>query len=535
MKKSFGRRIAKILGIAAAVVLVLIGGVFIYFKAQSTVKVSTKPGALGELTMEEKLEDFSYMYQILEENHPYFEVEKRKTGYDWLDHKGDFESWIKATKDNKDYYNTIGRILYLVQNGHTNMISPEMFNDYRKMYSGIQNNAWKTVLNNETVVEKYETWEEIIQSKSSIIPLDFKYIEGNYIVTNPSFINEDILKQHNIPKYSILKAVDGVDIDEYIKSIMDKKFLKFDNKRSKLKASKLTIPCLEGKNIILTFLTPEGEKTEIAIKGIEYIAPKNSNMAEPEKLYDTAIIEKDKLAYIKVGSFSSFYVDKDRAGIYKFFEEVKDYSNLVIDIRGNGGGSENYYTQNLVPPLIDKKLEASYYMVFRDGEYIKPFLMSRGIFGKPIHAIPEGLKYPAEIESGFSSFVTSFKEVSPRNPVGFKGKIYLLVDDYVYSSAESLAAFAKATGFATIVGTRTGGDGIGIDPGIFALPNSGLIVRFPLEMGLNPDGTSSEEIRTDPDVYAEQTYDDYIKYNEYKGGIINPYDTVLNKVIEIME
>ena len=532
MKKSFRKRIGKILGIAVLIALMLVGGIFIYIKTQATVKVTTKTGALHELTIEEKLEDFNYIYKVLKENHPYFEVEKRKTGYDWLEHKGDFENWIKATNNNKDYYRTIERILYLVQNGHTNIILPEMYDEYRKLYSGIGNNAWSNVLNDEDVAIKYEEWKKIIDGKSSVIPLSFKYIEGSYIVTNPSLINEDILKKYNIPKYSMLKDIDGVNIEDYINSIMDKKFLKFDNKRSKLKASSLSIPCQEGKSMQLTFLTPDGKIVERNLQGIEYVAPKRS-MTGPEKLYETAVIENGKLAYIKVSSFSAFYVEKDREGIYKFFEEVKDYPNLIIDIRGNGGGSENYYTRNLVSPLIDKKLEANFYMVFRDGDYIKPFMKSRGMFAKSIDSIPNGLMYPEEINKDFSAFIPSTREISPKDSVGFKGKIFLIVDDYVYSSAESFAVFAKATGFATIVGTRTGGDGIGIDPAICALPNSGLIIRFPLEMGLNPDGTSNEETHTDPDIYAEQTYEDFIKYNEYKGEIINPYDTVMNKVIEM--
>lgn len=534
MKKSIGKRIVKILGIAALVTLLIIGGAFIHYNTRSTVEVMTKAGLLQELTTEEKLEDFNYMYKILEENHPYFEVEKRKTGYDWLAHREDFESWIRAAGNNLEYYNTIERILYLVQNGHTNIIRPESYDDYRRLYIGINNNAWKSVLNNEGVAAKYEGWKEIIKSKNVVIPLAFKYIEGNYVVTKPSFVYEDILMKHGIPKYSILKAVNGVKIDDYVKSIMDRRLLKYDSKRSKLKASSLSIPCRKGEEVKLTFLTPEGKILEKTITGIEY-APGISSMSDVEKLYHTAIIEKDKLAYIMVESFSAFNVEKDRAGIYEFYRDIKDYPYLIIDIRGNGGGSENYYTQNLVPPLIDRKLEADFYMAFRDGEYIKPFLTSRIIITKSIKNIPEGLNYPEEIKSGFSAFLPSSREISPRDPVGFKGRIFLLVDDYVYSSAESFAAFAKAAGFATIVGTRTGGDGIGIDPAIFALPNSGLVIRFPLEMGLNPDGTSNEETSTEPDIYVEQTYEDFINYNEYKGGLINPYDTVINKVIEMIK
>lgn len=70
-EKSIGKRIAKILVIAAAVITVIVGGIFIYFKTQLTVEVKTKTGALHELTIEEKLEDFNYMYKILKENHPY--------------------------------------------------------------------------------------------------------------------------------------------------------------------------------------------------------------------------------------------------------------------------------------------------------------------------------------------------------------------------------------------------------------------------------------------------------------------------------
>lgn len=526
------KRIAKILGIIAAIVLVLAGGIFIYYKTQIEVKTSAKPGGLKELTLEEKLEDFNYMYKILKENHPYLETEKRKTGYDWLAHKQEFEDWIRNTKNNQEFYYAIDRMLYLVQNGHTDLIGPESYWEYSRLYSGVTSGAWNSVINDSNVAEKYKSWEKIINYRKTLLPLGFNYIEGNYVVTNPSFINENILNKYSIPEYSILKSVDGTNIDEYLKSIMDKKFLTYDYKRGKLKASWLTIPCDEGKTMKLEFAAPDGKTIERAVQGVEYIPPKG-NGQKPDKLYDTAIIEEGKTAYIKVSSFSSFYVDKDRDGIHKFYEQIKDYPNLIIDIRGNGGGSENYYTENLVPPLLNKSLKASFYMVFRNGDYIKPFMRSKGIFAESVKKIPDNLSYPEEIKKEFSTFISSTREISPKNSVGFKGRIFLLVDSYVYSSAESFAVFAKSTGFATIVGTRTGGDGIGVDPAVVSLPNSGLLVRFPMEMGLNPDGTSNEETHTEPDVYVEQSYGDFIKYVESKGEMINPYDTVLNKVLEM--
>ncbi|MEM9857720.1 MAG: S41 family peptidase [Bacteroidota bacterium] len=83
--------------------------------------------------------------------------------------------------------------------------------------------------------------------------------------------------------------------------------------------------------------------------------------------------------------------------------------------------------------------------------------------------------------------------------------MYLLVNHNVYSSSELLAYFFKATSFGKVVGEQTGGDGIGTDPIILALPNSGIIIRFTGEMGLNPNGSANEEKKTVPDIWLETT------------------------------
>jgi C-terminal processing protease CtpA/Prc len=527
MKKKVFKIILSVIGI----LFVIIAAGFVYFRAVGHVKTEVKPGTLTELTAEQKLEDFDYMYNILKDNHPYFEVESRKTGYNWLNREEEFKKWILDTENNQEYYNTIERILNLIQNGHTDIIEPDSYADYVKLYKGLNNKAWADVLSDKNVSEKYKVWSSNISKVTVNIPINFKYIEGNYIAVN--YNNTDIYSTYNIPEYSILEKVDGVNIDDYIKTIMDKKFLTYDYSRNKVKASNLVIPCEIDKGLKLVLKTPGGKRLEKYIKSeIQHNYQGKGNM--PDKVYETEIIKDKTAAYLKVSSLSAFYVDKDREGIHNFLEKVKDYPYLIIDIRGNGGGSEQYYIQNIIAPLTDKTLKTSFYMAFRPGDYIKHFMVSRGIIAESIKKLPEGLNYPPELKTNFSKFLYAEKNIEPQDSVGFKGKIYLLVDDYVYSSAESFAAVAKSTGWAKLVGTYTGGDGIGIDPAIFALPNSGLIVRFPLEMGLNPDGTSNEEKHTAPDIYAEQTYSDFVKYQEYwktNRGIINPYDTVINKVL----
>lgn len=52
----------------------------------------------------------------------------------------------------------------------------------------------------------------------------------------------------------------------------------------------------------------------------------------------------------------------------------------------------------------------------------------------------------------------------------FHGKIWVLVDEYCYSATDALVWFCKETGFATVVGTKTGGNGKGAQPYMMALP-----------------------------------------------------------------
>lgn len=58
--------------------------------------------------------------------------------------------------------------------------------------------------------------------------------------------------------------------------------------------------------------------------------------------------------------------------------------------------------------------------------------------------------------------------------------------------------FCKNSGFATLVGTTTNGDGGVADPLLLALPNSGLLIRFSIFYGLNADGAGNEATGTTP-------------------------------------
>lgn len=374
-------------------------------RAESGVTSQAEPASKGreQLTLEQKLEDFGYMYNILKENYPFFQVNKRLYNVDWLTKRDVYESLIKSSSSDESFLAYLNIILRDLHNGHTGILSNNLYIKLRMIYQDLVKGD-----------SSYSKWYEVLE-------------------------NEKALKRYGL------------------------------NQNSPKTDSKI------NDNFTVT------------------------NNVRTEKL-------TNKVAYIGIKSLDTNCIEGDSKIIASFFNKIKDFKALVIDIRGNGGGDDRYWSDNIVSMLTDKDLNCNWYNLYRGGKYAEPFIFARtgSKYDKlpPVSDLINGkLKaYPTEIESDFKYYTTGGKIVKSKKYVDYKGDIYLLVDRGVYSSAEMFAAFSKDTGFAALVGETTGGDGIGMDPILCVLPNSGYILRFPSIMGLNSEGICNEEFKTRPDV-----------------------------------
>ncbi len=542
MRKGLIKGLLKSLGILLVLALILAFTLYTQLW-NASVSVFIQNDATLPLTSEQRVEDFNYLFQILEESYPYFQVKERQYGIKWFQMKDEFTGKILEAQNDQEFYATLEEFLTLLQNGHTNIIAPgREYEEDSALYKGPH--PWSQVYNHPKVKERYAYWESIIpQYDPPTLPISFRYLEGNYYAYRNLINPERTTDELGMPLGSQLLKVDDSPVEQYITGLITQRRLIYDTVRQKYKLSRFSIRT--EKDTALTFLLPSGEEKTKVFK--PYISDPlgQAEYILPEHLYTTEILEEGRLAYLKLPSLASSYVNKDREGLRAFFTEIKDYSALLIDIRGNGGGSTRYWMENILPPLTQVPLTTKNYLLFRDSDYIKPFIKHKTFVSymglKPLSQlsfVKSSPGYYFDEDKGF--FQELEYGIKPSNPVGFKGRILLLVDDYVYSSAEAFAVFAKATGWATLIGTRTGGDGIGFDPVPVVLPNSGLVVRFPADMGLNPDGSINEEVATEPDIYVEPSYEDYIKVVEdiiKASGELSvkeslPYDTVLRKAVE---
>lgn len=222
---------------------------------------------------------------------------------------------------------------------------------------------------------------------------------------------------------------------------------------------------------------------------------------------ETEILEPGKTAYVFIDTFDYECMETDRQILRPFYEKIMDYDNLIIDITNNLGGSMRYFDELVVAPLAGETLTVPTYQLLKGGENNRTFLrMEEGIESglyRSVSELPVLPKLNREDAADCDWFLREDYTVEPTGN-GFDGKIWLLVSENNYSSSEYAAMFSKASGFATLVGRKTGGDGIGTDPVYLILPNSGLVVQYSPMYGVTADGTGSEECGTVPDIVSPE-------------------------------
>lgn len=348
-----------------------------------------------QLTKEEKIEDFEYMFKTIEEAYPFLEANKRVNNVDWIANKEEYLEKIKNTKNDKEFIEAITQILSELNNDHTHLINSKELYDFFK--SGYNQTGWYDFFDDEKVLSRYNS------------------MEGNTQNTKEPMVKKDVI----------------------VRDVVDKKI------------AYMYLPQMYGVY---------GE-----------------------------ITEKD--------------IESDMKIIGDYINTLEDYKALIIDIRGNSGGDDKYW-RSIVSKIISDDIENKGYLAFRSNNKImKDYVDKREIRVDSIDNLPKELleNAPKEIMTDFSEFMESTVVIESDNSSKFKGNIYLLVDDTVYSSSESFSIFCKDSGFATLIGEKTGGDGGGIDPILFDLENSGLIIRMASDMYLTGQGICNEEFKTKPD------------------------------------
>jgi len=464
------------------------------------------PNHPSNMGVEEWLEDFDSFYNFIEKNYPYIWLKERTHNYNWLDLKPIYESRIKNATSDEEFLGILFDAVQALQNRHTQIeypaLMPQYYSEFKDWYplneifsEEVVNYSyyWKPLYENCFEKKYHESFEALIV-----------YEKGEYIINN----SEPWAEFYGTGLKVV--AVNGEPIDEAVKGCYDQDYLDWDFQRNKHYLWMIS-PRDFGQNAEFTIRNSTGYESNVTFGTI----PKYSlsPYSYPDNMIDTQIWEDKNASYIFIKNFVLEYINPYIGEIINFYHQIEDYDYLIIDIRGNPGGNYASWINAIVKPLIKDQKRFELYLAYRTDEYSNTFREAMGITNQ----VSKGsfAYLPPEVYSDEFEVYDYEHIITPTYEVNFNGEIILLTDNVVYSAAEAFTLFCKQTGFATIYGTTSGGDGIMEFPTYYALPNSKLVICITSALGLDHTGHASEEIRTQPDFYYESTFNNHTELIDY--------------------
>jgi C-terminal processing protease CtpA/Prc len=408
------------------------------------------------ISVERKIAGLSLVWQEVNYSFAYF---GRLADLDW---DSEFETAIGrvlATSSDRDYIREVQRFVALLGEAHTNV---EPGRTYRSTHGGHP-------------------------------ALELEEIERQAVVVNTSGELADA-----IPVGSVILAVDGTDVAEYLRaevfpfmSASTEHYLWRQSIRGdRWRAVGLLVGDV-GSEVVLEIETPQEVHRTVTVERlpvgaeIDWVRPGRRSVPplEFEQL-------DDHILYFALNTFNTPDV------VTAFEEHLDDLETakaVILDIRGNGGGNSGH-GWNIGRYFSDVPLEVSHWRTREHRAAYKAW----GRFSDD----PERKAY-YEMDAWYSPDRFSTIDTPDRT---FTVPVAILIGPSTYSAAEDFLAFMRAVPAVFFVGeTSAGSTG---QPLAFQIPG-GAWVGITSKHDTMPDGTEFVGVGFAPDISAEQTVDGY--------------------------
>lgn len=478
--------------------LLLLLGPFVYGQSKLT------------LTKRQMFADFDTLTQTLTKISPHLPVKKELWNYNAIAEMTKRRKQIDTVSTDMSFYLLLQSVLNLAMDMHTSN------NGQQQGWAQAQSQSYYNTRNN---------------FKFSI---GNRYINGKYYVTHPFVINGDTI---NIG-YEITHLNDQ-KIDNYIATHLDSRTgFKYD-----LALKKFYFEGFYKNNetifldtLVFRFKNKNGVSKQYKISTTsftQYLKPKSTNKGDTTRI---EFWDDKNILFIRVTEMNEDYIPYFKNELAKYRDKSLRINKIIIDFRGNGGGSDTTWT-SLYAELINKPISFEQKIDdLNQPNLTNDWYINRG--WKAQKRVRENNKLLSHFN--FYTISNDIQTLEPsESSINFSGKIYVLAEDH-YSSTGSAISVANSsmTDNLITVGRKTGYFlGIGFSPVNFQLPNTKLSFRVAPTIEVTNAKTLSDLLQDKIQIEVPTSLHEYLMRFNYNGELsskeyLSKYDPFIKRICE---
>lgn len=478
--------------------------ILLNFSVASSQEQKLPEAKLPVLTTGQMLADFDSFVETVRQYSPQTPVRKAVTGIDPLAELRRMRPRILKIKSPEEYARLIQSAITVLQDGHSSLIPANFIPPDEMKKLGISASALE-------LLPAYDNLLRVEPADLKKFNLKVKYIGGEYYSIAP-FMHDGVRFESGIK----LVEVNNQKVHSFVGKLYPYRRMMrwdFDRRRYFSEDFYLAYNLPGSESLKLKFVDKSGQaKTGIfkLSEALQYENAAAGAIVTPAKKVE--YFQSEQVLYIRVPKMSledeSFYPAEIKAKA-----AGQPLKKIIIDIRDNPGGGDNVWI-NILASIIAKPIVFQNFVLANPSEAMKKKFPEDSAQWKSYRA-------PFLDNYEYAVFDSGEGKIDPAaDSLNFEGKIYILQNDGIYSSAGSLAAIGVLADNIFTVGQNTGRLlGRGINPMLFELPNSKIIYRIePVIDFLN--------VRQATDVYHDQveipvalTIEQYLERINYTGDV----------------
>jgi hypothetical protein len=459
----------------------------------------TKNAGFQKLSKEQMYNDFDSLVHNIVLYSPHLKVRQRVCGTDYEQKFSNMRKEIGNCESSKQFAILLYRVLLVCQDGHTSI---SRTNPLKLLSDGMSADDCAAIVNYQKL------YNSLVVTDINLPQL--VYYKGKYFTRSEYHHNN-----FSLPAKAELVSVNGITPAKYLLRNIDKKgFLSWDFDYNHFYSESLLQNSIASDTTLrLTFMANK-KKRLLELNLTTGLKPKQA-MSDNDGFVE--YWDNFKTLYIRIPKMvnEDFY-PKEIAG-YK----NKDIEKIIIDIRGNPGGSDNVWSKTLAAIISEKinlKVKYSFNSALKQGD--------------TTYVPTENFR---DLDLVYKWGNWGYRGIGgSKSSINYNGKIYVLYDDMSFSAAGSLVSVCYYSDNLVAVGVPTGRIlGFGTNPYEFRLPNTKIGYRIEPILDITNCTTYKDIFHDKPELDVNLSLDEKIllKTNPYTSEFLRNEDPYIKRIL----